>query len=212
MIRINLLGVDRKARKAAAFGIGQQVTVACALILIVTGLALGWWYRTLTQEETRVEAEIAAAQREQTRLRSLLTEVQQFEGRRAQLQQRVQLIEQLRAGQSIPVQLLDHVSRSLPDMLWLTEMEQSGDTLTIQGRAMTLLAVSDFVRDLGASDLLLKPIDIPNTQVESVAAAAQGQPAIDVIRFTIRAAIRPRIEAAPAAGAAGAGVPAGAGG
>jgi hypothetical protein len=27
----------------------------------------------------------------------------------------------------VPVQLLDHVSRSLPDMLWLTAMDQDDD-------------------------------------------------------------------------------------
>jgi type IV pilus assembly protein PilN len=198
MIRINLLGVERKARKTSAFDVGRQVTVACGLILVGTVLGLGWWYWTLTQEKTRVDADIAAARSEQARLRSLLTEVQEFEARRAQLQQRVQLIEQLRAGQSIPVQLLDHVSRSLPDMLWLTDMEQTADTLTIQGRAMTLLAVSDFVRDLGATDLLLKPIDIPNTQVEPLSGGT-GQPTVDVIRFTVRAAIKPRVAPTPAA-------------
>jgi type IV pilus assembly protein PilN len=204
MIRINLLGVDRKARKTAAFDVSRQLALACGLILVLTALGLGWWYWTLGQEQAAVEAEIAAARSEQARLRSLLTEVQEFEDRRAQLQQRVQLIEQLRAGQSIPVQLLDHVSRSLPDMLWLTEMEQTADALTIQGRAMTLLAVSDFVRDLGASDLLLKPIDIPNTQVEPLSGGA-GQPPVDVIRFTVRAAITPSAAAPPAPGAPGAG-------
>ena len=51
-------------------------------------------------------------------------ERQQFEAQREQLRQRVALITQLRSGQNIPVQLLDHISRSLPDMLWLTTMEQ----------------------------------------------------------------------------------------
>jgi len=190
MIRINLLGVDRqKTRKAAAFDVGQQLTLACSLILVATALGLGWWYWTLNEEATRVEAEIEAAQREQTRLRSLLTEVQQFEARRAQLQQRVQLIEQLRAGQGIPVQLLDHVSRSLPDMLWLTELDQTAEALTIQGRSTTLIALSDFVGNLANSDLLVRPIEIVNSQVEALQ-GGQGQPSIDVIRFTVRAAIK----------------------
>ena len=206
MIRINLLGVERKqtrsSSKAPTFDIGQKLTVACSMILVVAVLGIGYWYWSLSEASARVDREIAAANAEATRLRSLLTEVQQFEGRRGQLTQRVQLIEQLRGGQSVPVQLLDHVSRSLPDMLWLTEMEQTSDALTIQGRAMTLLAVSDFVRDLGVSDLLVKPIDIPNTQVESLP-GAQGQPPIDVIRFTVRAGLKPRVTApVPAAGAA----------
>ena len=190
MIRINLLGVERKARKTQAFDASRQLTAACSLILVLTALGLGWWYWSLDQAALQVEAEIQAAQGEQSRLQSLLTEVREFEGRRAQLQQRVQLIEQLRAGQSVPVQLLDHVSRSLPDMLWLTEMEQTPNALTIKGRSTTLIALSDFVGNLGSSDLLVKPIEIVDSQVESLATVPQGAPPVDVIRFTVRAGIK----------------------
>jgi type IV pilus assembly protein PilN len=203
MIRINLLGVDRtnKARKAPAFDVGQQLTLLCSLILVAAALGIGWWYWTLNGEATRVEAEIAAAQREQARLASLLTEVTQFEAQRAQLQQRVRLIEELRAGQSVPVQILDHVSRSIPEMLWLTEMDQTGAALTIQGRSTTLMGVSRLVGNLGSSDLLVKPIEIVATQVEPLAAGA-GQSAVDVIRFTVRANIRKPEAPKPVAAAA----------
>ena len=174
MIRINLLGVERKQVRARrpSFDIGQRLTVACSLILVGSLLGVGYWYWTLSEASTRVDREIAAAQTEAARLRSLLTEVQQFEARRAQLTQRVQLIEQLRGGQSVPVQLLDHVSRSLPDMLWLTSMVQNGPELTIQGRSTTLIALSDFVGNLGNNPLLIKPIEIVNSEVDGVEPAA----------------------------------------
>ena len=195
MIRINLLGVERqKAKKALAFDLGQRLTLACSLVLVAAALGIGWWFYSLTQESARVDAEIAAAQQETTRLRSLLTEVQQFEQRREQLQQRVALIEQLRSGQSVPVQLLDHVSRSLPDMLWLTSLEQAGNQVTIEGRSTTLIALSDFVGNLGSSPLLLKPIEIVNSQVA-------GDPGQELVEFTVRAAInRPAEPAAPGRG------------
>ncbi len=83
MIRINLLGVERqKARKAVAFDVGQRLTLACSLILVVAALGIGWWYWSLNEESARVDAEIAAAQQEAARLQSLLAEVQQFEARR----------------------------------------------------------------------------------------------------------------------------------
>jgi type IV pilus assembly protein PilN len=202
MIRINLLGVERqKARKAPAFDPGRRLTLACSLVLVAGVLGIGWWYWSLSQAAAQVETDIAAARQEQARLKSLLTEVQQFEAQRGQLQQRVQLIEQLRAGQSVPVQLLDHVSRSVPDMLWLTDMEQTAEALTIQGRSTTLIALSDFVGNLGGSDLLVKPIELVNSQVETVPASA-GQPAVDVIQFTVRAAITPREGSKPVAPAA----------
>ncbi len=190
MIRINLLGVERqKARRAPAFDIGQRVTLACSLILVLAGVLIGWWYWSINEQAAQVEAELAAARQESVRLRSLITEVQQFEQRRQQLQQRVALIEQLRKGQSIPVQLLDRVSRSLPDMLWLTAMNQQGSDVTIEGRSTTLIALSDFVGNLGSTDFFNKPIEIVDSQVEAAAAgtAAPAGAAADLIRFTVKA-------------------------
>jgi len=175
-----------------AFDVGQRLTMACSLILVVAALLIGGWYWSLNEESARVDTEIAAAQQEAARLQSLLTEVTQFEARRGQLQQRVALIEQLRSGQSLPVQLLDHVSRSMPDMLWLAELEQDGTALTISGRSTTLIALSDFVGNLGRGSMLQKPIEIVQSRVESVSgAAAQGGPPVELITFEVKAQIAP---------------------
>jgi len=213
MIRINLLGAERqKVRKAPVVDLGQQLTVACSLILVAAVAGIGWWYWTLNKESARVDAEIVAAQQEAARLQSLLTEVQQFEAQRTQLQQRVQLIQQLRSGQSIPVQLLDHVSKSLPDMMWLTDLTQEGAALTIQGRSTTLVALSDFVGNLGNGSLLRKPIEIVNSQVETARNTAPGQQAVDLITFTVKAELESVASAGKAgAGAVGAGAAAGRG-
>jgi type IV pilus assembly protein PilN len=135
--------------------------------------------------------------------------VQTFEARRAQLTQRVQLIEQLRGGQSVPVQLLDHVSRSLPDMLWLTSMVQNGPELTIQGRSTTLIALSDFVGNLGTNPLLIKPIEIVNSEVDnSRQVTTPGQPAVETIRFTVKAQVAGVAPKAGRGGRGGAAAPA----
>jgi type IV pilus assembly protein PilN len=210
MIRINLLGVARpKARRAFAFDRSQQLAVACALVLVVSAAGIGWWYWSLAQASVQVDAEIAAAQQEAARLRSILAEVQQFEAQRAQLQQRVGLIEQLRRGQSAPVQLIDHISRSVPDMLWLTALEQKGSDVTIEGRSNTLIALSDFVGNLGdRGTLLKKPIEIVNSQVEPApASATPGVAAPDVIRFTVKAQLADAPGAPATAAAARPGAP-----
>ena len=193
MIRINLLGVERqKTKKAAIFDVGKQITLACSLILVVAALGIGWWYWSLNQASTRVDQELVATEQERTRLQSLLAEVRDFEAQRGQLLQRVALIEQLRSGQSVPVQLLDHVSRSLPDMLWLTQMDQQGDSVTIEGQSTTLIALSDFVGNLGNGSLLQKPIELVNSQVENVGGGAGQQGGVDLIKFTVKAQLAPR--------------------
>jgi type IV pilus assembly protein PilN len=209
MIRINLLGGERQAKKKAlAFDIGQRLTLACSLILVLTAAGVGYWYYSLQQHSAQLDADIARAQQEQARLQSIIREVTEFDQQRAALQQRVALIEQLRSGQSIPVQLLDAVSKSVPDMLWLTDFEQKGSDVTIQGQSTTLISLSDFVGNLGGTALLQKPIEIVNSTVETVTGASSTAPApgmappgIDLIKFTVKATLAPPPKAAPPAGA-----------
>ncbi len=188
MIRINLLSAERErgGKRRPAFQLGQRLTVACSLILVATGLGLGWWYWSLNTQSAKLDEDIAAAQRETQVLRTLIQQVDQFEQRRAQLQQRVALIEQLRRGQSQPVHLLDQISRSLPDMLWLTEIKQQGDTLTISGRCTAMTALSDFVTNLEASGYFKKPVEILDSQVEPAQAGSPG-----LIRLSIKAQFAP---------------------
>lgn len=207
MIRINLLGGERKVqKKAAAFDLRKQgVTIASSLLLVLTAAGIGYWYYSLQQQAARIEADITRARQEQARLQSIIREANQFDQQRAALQQRVALIEQLRSGQSIPVQLLDVVSKSVPEMLWLTDLEQKGNDVTIQGESTTLISLSDFVGNLGASPLLQKPIEIVNSTVETVSATGQQTTAgggVDLIKFAVKATLAPPPKApAPAAGA-----------
>lgn len=206
MIRINLLGGERHTvkKKAFVFDSGRQTMAACIVIISLTAAGIGYWFWTLRQASIQVDQDIADATREQARLQSILRDVTAFDQQREELQQRVALIEQLRGGQSIPVQLLDDVSKSLPDMLWLTDLTQQGTDVTIQGQSTTLIALSDFVGNLGNSSLLVKPVEIVNSQVDSmtVGRAAGGRGAastVDVIKFTVKAQLVPPKTAPPAA-------------
>ena len=188
MIRINLIGQTReKPRRRASIGLvgsGQKITVACTLILALAALGVGWWYWTLRQEANQLTDDIAVAEQETARLQALIVQVRQFEARKTQLEQRVTLIEELRRGQSSPVHVLDAVSRSVPEMLWLTQLDQKGADLTIAGRCMTLTSISDFVDNLGRSGWFKKPVEIVDSQVEAGAGGAD-----DVIRFTVKAQV-----------------------
>jgi len=211
MIRINLLAVEReRAKRRPISGLQatqQKITLACSVILVLAALGVGWWYWSLSKQADRIEADIVTAQKETERLRGLIAQVDQFEARRLQLQQRVALIEELRKGQAGPVRLLDEISRSLPDMLWLTDMKQEGGALTIQGRSTTLIALSDFVGNLGNISLLKKPIEIVNSQVDSARNSAPGTAAVELINFTVKAELASSGRAGGAGAAGGRGAP-----
>ncbi|MDQ3068681.1 MAG: PilN domain-containing protein [Acidobacteriota bacterium] len=185
MIRINLLGTERaKVRTRAGLSEAQKITIGCAAIMLLAAGYIGYRFWAIGQEQARVEQELTATEAEAQRLRGVLTEVQRFEAQKAALTQRVSLIEQLRRGQTGPVHMLDEISRALPDRLWLVELTQKGDDVTIDGRTNTLSSLSDFVANLQNSQYFKRPVEI-------VTSAADTDPQGEMVRFVVRATFVP---------------------
>ena len=182
MIRINLIAGERRAAKAPGrtFQIGQKVTVAGSLLLVITALGVGWRFWANREAEAQTTEDIVAARREETRLSEVLKQVSDFETQRGVLQKRVALIDELRKGQSAPVHLIDQISRSLPEMTWLTSVKQDAYNVTINGRCTTLTALSDFVANLEATRYFKRPVEI----VSSAVADERDGP--ELIEFTIK--------------------------
>jgi type IV pilus assembly protein PilN len=184
MIRINLLATERRGGKAPAKGLqaGQKITVVGSLIVVLALAGIGWRYWQLGQQDAALDRDIAAATREQERLAEILKQVQEFEARKLKLEARLTLIDELRKGQNAPVHIIDQISRALPEMTWLTALNQQGFAITMQGRCLTLPSLSDFVGNLEASRYFARPVEI----VDSVVVPGnEGGP--DLIQFTIRA-------------------------
>lgn len=191
MIRINLLPAERRIAKTAPRGLGaqQKAAIGGVLILLASAALIGGRYWMLGQQASRLEQELSAARSEEQRLGEIIRQVQDFERRRSQLQERVALIEELRKGQSAPVHMLDQVSRAVPDMLWLTKLTQLGYDLTIEGRCLSMTALSDFVANLEASTYFTRPVEIVGSQMMNAPGGAQ-RAAADQIQFTVKATFR----------------------
>ena len=182
MIRINLIAVEReRARKRILIPAALRVTAGATIILLGTAALIGWWFWSLRQESIRVDEDLVRAESETRQIRSVLEQVRKFESQRALLQQRVTLIEQLRKGQYAPVHLLDEISKSLPDRLWLSELEQTGGDFAISGVTDSLTAVSDFVANLESTKWFKKPVEIIDSQVTPDPKAG------DLIKFQVKA-------------------------
>jgi type IV pilus assembly protein PilN len=184
MIRINLLATERRSAKAAVpgFQTGQKMMVIGSLLLVVTVALVGWRFWAVREQKAEVARQIEIASREEQRLQEILKQVQDFENRRKVLESRVALIDELRKGQTAPVHMIDQVSKALPDMTWLTSLQQNGYTLTMQGRCLTLTSLSDFIGNLEASRYFIRPVEI----IESSVVPGEGGKGPELIQFTIR--------------------------
>jgi type IV pilus assembly protein PilN len=195
MIRINLIAGERRAAKTAgrSLQIGQKVTVAGSLLIVLAVVVIGWRYWTIMQDREALTRDIDAARREESRLAEVLKQVADFEANRSQLQQRVALIDDLRKGQTAPVHMIDQISRALPEMTWLTQLKQENYDVTIEGRCLSQTALSDFVSNLEVSRYFKRPVEI----IESTLIPVQEGP--QLIRFVIKATFQMSgIEAKPA--------------
>jgi type IV pilus assembly protein PilN len=208
MIRINLLSVEKPAESTASSGPKFSLNLAdkagpIAAVLVLAGCAgyVAMDYLSLTQEDTHLQQELAAAKAEKARLQPILREVERFEAQKKVMQQRVNLIEELRQNQVGPVHMLDQVSRSLPERLWLIEMKQTGADVTMDGKTSTLSSLADFVANLEASGYFARPVEITNSEEEKTSNGA----AADLIKFTVKATFEmpgTKKPAAPAGAAA----------
>ena len=183
MIRINLLATERKAKAVApGFQAGQKMMLLGSVIVVLAVALIGWRYWSLGQQDAQVAREIDAARREEQRLQEVLKQVAEFQARKTVLEARVALIDELRKGQTAPVHMIDQISKALPEMTWLTSLQQTGYTVQMQGRCLTLTSLSDFVGNLEASRYFGRPVEIIETSVSQEG----GTNAPELISFTIR--------------------------
>ena len=185
MIRINLVAEKRPVDSGQSrfrLDEGKKIALGGSLIVLLAVAYAGWSYWSLDQQAQQVERDIDLARIEEQRLIQVISEVREFEARRGRLEQRVSLIEELRRGQTAPVHILDQVSRSLPDMVWLTKMTQTGYDLNIEGNCLSLTALSDFVGALEHSRYFARPVEIINSEV---VAATPTSP--ELIKFVVKA-------------------------
>ena len=79
-------------------------------------------------------------------------------------------------------------AKRLPEMLWLTDLKEEGDFITLEGRTTTLIGLSDFVNNLGTNAVLKKPIEILDSgaDTDKDTKASTGP---ELIKFTVRAGL-----------------------
>ncbi|MEW6338663.1 MAG: PilN domain-containing protein [Acidobacteriota bacterium] len=161
MIKINLL-VEARAEKVAkapliSFGAGNLNNYILLGILVLGLGYVGVTYWRLSSTLSSLNREVEENQREYDRLKPIIEEVEAYKKKNAELKHKIEVIEQLKNNQRGPVRLMDEVSKALPDLLWLTRMEVSGNAVSIQGQALNENAVANFISNLDTSPFFAEP-------------------------------------------------------
>jgi type IV pilus assembly protein PilN len=203
MIRINLLAPERatqKKKKTAAAAAPGAFQAYLLLTLFAGGAAFvcaaGWWYKTSQIKD--LDQRIEAAKKRQRELQAIKAQVDAFQAKKQLLESKVNLIERLKNEQKGPVHMLDEISKALPDYVWLTQLEQTGNSVRFQGESNSLTAVADFISALQRSGWF-PTMDLVSSQEQN-----------KIVQFQLAGTFsNPELAAKPAATAAPTGAAAG---
>jgi type IV pilus assembly protein PilN len=153
MIRINLLTLGPKARKAKPqYDVRAQALLGVGLLVIT--LVGCWWYAASLDSEIEAQQEDKRNKEAQiAQLKEQVKKVQDFEQKKKLLEEKNHIIDKLEQSRMGPVKVLDHVSQSIePLKMWLTKLGVSSSTVELEGKALTNDDVVEFANNLRRTD------------------------------------------------------------
>jgi type IV pilus assembly protein PilN len=180
LIKINLVREGRAVRGAGAPAAVPGVAAAAGpgninniliigLVVVGVVISLGYWLyakRNLANTQATMEQRKLEAQK----LESAINAVNDFQKKKDSLQKRIDLINQLKQNQKGPVRIMDQVSRDLPDLVWLDNMNITNGHITLNGRGLNPNAIALFVANVKQDPFFEEP------QVGAVTQASANPP------------------------------------
>lgn len=158
MIRINLLGAPKPKSKRGGSpavvemnvggGVSPFIKVA-AVLFVAAVINAGYWYR-LDKQKQKIEQQMTEATRKNQELSQVKSRYLERQRQAENYKRRVDVIDQLRASQTGPVNLLNMVGSTVnnTEAVWLNTMKDSGNSIDIEGLALSHDAVANLITNL----------------------------------------------------------------
>jgi type IV pilus assembly protein PilN len=126
----------------------------CAAAALVVFLGIRWHFKERIEYQ---QSRNAYVQQEIQRLDQKIKEIRELEKEKARLLARMKAIETLQTSRPVIVHVFDEMVNTLSDGIVVTSINQKNEKLTIQGRAQSNGSVSNYMRNIEASEWLTNP-------------------------------------------------------
>lgn len=124
--------------------------VAVAGLLFLAGVG-GSWYQLQTRAD-RLDRRLESALADSARLAELRTLSDSLRGQREAIQGRLRLVKELDGNRYVWPHLMSELSRALPEVVWLTDVQRTAPLpnlrVRLRGVAANPLAITSYVRNL----------------------------------------------------------------
>ncbi len=153
MAHINLLPwreqLRAKRQREFMFALVGGAVIACLLVALVhlrlQGIINGQEHRNQFLSDAIAELDIS------------IEKIKDLESTKNKLLARMNIIQELQRNRPLSVHLADELVRTLPEGVYLSEIIQEEDKLTMSGIAQSNARVSAYMRNIDASDWLHEP-------------------------------------------------------
>ncbi len=153
MAHINLLPWREEQRQEQT----RQFATMTGLSLLLTGALVFLVHVTVENQIDHQEFRNKMLQDEIATLDKALQQIAELEETKAQLLARMDVIQSLQQRRPQIVHLFDDFVRTVPEGIFLTQITQDADQLTIKGVAESNGRVSAYMRNIDASDWMATP-------------------------------------------------------
>lgn len=159
MIKINLLTEKITPIRSRPRGTGEgRRNLVFGLIILAALAYVAFQWSLYRSKIAELDTQLTQAREEKDRLQRIHEQVDEYDRKKKELNQKIDIISELKKKQTGPVHLLDEVSKALPNRLWLNSLKQQKEgKVVLDGEAVTLPEVADFIQNLRASPYVANP-------------------------------------------------------
>jgi len=153
MPSINLLPWREERRKLRQQTFQLRLVLAAVVAIVVLIL----WWLGLSSAISNQNERNAYLNDQNKQIDKQIADIKTLQQQKAQMLARMNIIEQLQASRMASVHLFDQLVKTLPSGVYLTQVSQQGNQLTIQGVAESSARVSTYMRNIDASPWMSDP-------------------------------------------------------
>jgi type IV pilus assembly protein PilN len=153
MIQINLLPVRAKKRKVT----GRQVFYAYLVSIVATIVLIGIIWSLQEMQLSDLNRQIAEAKAEVDKFAKYEAMLQEMTRKKEVVDKKREVIRNLQQDRDTIVRLMALISAEVPaEKIWLEKLIQAGNSMTLDGVALSNESIAEFMRNLESSPYILK--------------------------------------------------------